>query len=140
MDRYYWYCSMVQFHLDYHIQYLKWVIAVLISSYWIGVAISLSAKIMRSVIAFVLERYLIRERMREYMVKQKHYKTFEKVLNQEPLKFSIILRLTLLPIPVIVKSYGLAIPHTFKIYIFAVTDIIWTTISIFLYKKSYRFI
>lgn len=113
-------------------------IAILISSYWIGVAISLSAKILGSLITFALVKYKFREAIRKYLLKQKHYKTFEKVLNEQPLKFSIILRLTLLPI--IVKSYGLAIPHsiTFKIYMFAavLTDIFWTTISIFLYKKA----
>lgn len=132
------FCGIVVMPLGLPYTVFEMVIAILISSYWIGVAISLSAKILGSLITFALVKYKFREKMREYLLKQKHYKTFEQVLNQRPLKFSIILRLTLLPI--IVKSYGLAIPHSvnFKIYMFAeiLTDIFWTTISIFLYKKA----
>lgn len=117
------------------------IIALLIPNYFFAVGINLSSQVLGAIVVFLLVKYKLREKIREYLLHINFYKAFEKVLEKHPLRFSLMIRFTLLPI--FLKNYGLAIPHNinFVRYMFPVIllDTFWAALSIFLLKKITHF-
>jgi len=96
-------------------------IALLVENYFAAVWFSLAAKTIGSVVSYIVTKNM-RERIRGYLLSVTVFRGIEYSMEKDPVKFSMIIRVMILPI--FVKNYGLAIPNSVNFKLYMVCDII----------------
>jgi len=89
----------------------------LISNYWFAWGLCLCNRFLGCSVIYYITKYHIREQVMERLKKKKFYQGIEVMLKKSPLRFSIMMRVMLLPL--VVKNYSLAVCEymTYPIYI-----------------------
>jgi len=112
-------------------------IALLVENYFAAVWFSLAAKTIGAIVSYVVTKHM-RERIRGYLLSVKVFKGIEYSMEKDPVKFSLIIRIMILPI--FVKNYGLAIPKSvnFKLYMICelITNIPITIAYIYILRQA----
>ncbi len=112
-------------------------IALLVENYFAAVWFSLAAKTIGAIVSYVVTKNM-RERIRGYLSSIKVFKGIEYSMEKDPVKFSLIIRIMILPI--FVKNYGLAIPKSvnFKLYMVCelITNIPITIAYIYILRQA----
>lgn len=112
-------------------------IALLVPNYFAAVWFSLAAKTIGAAVSFIVTKYM-RETIRGYLSSVHVFKGIEYSMEKDPVKFSLIIRVMILPI--FVKNYGLAIPKSvnFKLYMICdlITNIPITIAYIYLLRQA----
>lgn len=95
--------------------------ALMTTDFWLALLLTSLAQILGSAVAYSLSKHVLREKLKSWLHSQKIFKAIETIISKQPIKFSILINLTNLPL--IVKNYALAIPNNskFDVYILAST-------------------
>lgn len=113
-------------------------IAFLIPNYLYAVSFSTAARMLGALVCYFLTKYLLRQKIRDSFKGVKVYKGIEHVVEKNPIKFSLILRIT--AVPLFIKNYGLAIPDSvnFMIYMACslITSIPLAAFTIYICKEA----
>ena len=89
---------------------LNFTIASLIKSFPIAFSIAVSANVGASLLIFIIGRFLLSYRLKIAFKENKFYQTLQYAVRKDPLKFTILFKL-------------LMVPHVFKNYALAITDL-----------------
>jgi len=96
-------------------------IALLVENYLAAVWFSLAAKTIGAAVSYIVTKNM-REKIRGYLLSVSVFKGIEYSMEKDPIKFSLIIRIMILPI--FVKNYGLAIPNSVNFKLYMVCDLI----------------
>lgn len=114
------------------------VLALLIKNYVHALSLSLASKMLGATMSFILTKYILKEKIRNLFNGHKVFRCIEHAMEKSPYKFSIIFRVTVLPL--FVKNYGLAVPKsvTYKVYMICafVTTLPVSALNIYLIRQA----
>lgn len=114
------------------------VIALSIPVFFEAVCISIAGKMIGCTVSYIIAKFALRKRIHEYFRDITLYKAIDYVMEAKPIRFSIILRIAMMPL--FIKNYGLALPNTvnFRIYTLCafITSIPTTAINMYLLKQA----
>jgi len=117
---------------------LEATIALIIPSFWKPFALAICSKVLGCSVCFVLIRYCFKDYASNICSQYKLYRGIERLLQRNPLKFSLVLRFIFLPY--VVKNYGLALPDCINYYVYItaafITGIVQSTIHILIVQQT----
>ena len=113
-------------------------IALSIPVFFEAMCISIAGKMIGCTVSYIIAKFALRKRIHEYFRDMTLYKAIDYVMEAKPIRFSIILRIAMMPL--FLKNYGLALPNTvdFKIYTLCafITSIPTTAINMYLLRQA----
>jgi len=131
-------CIAVPFGLPYLV--FETINVLINDNFFVALTSSVLSKVIGCSIVYYIIRFHLRKKIPEHSKETKFYKGVEKMLQKHPLKFSFIVRVTVLPFPI--KNYSLAIPEciNYSIYITAMImeTIPKSCIDIYLLQRAHR--
>jgi uncharacterized membrane protein YdjX (TVP38/TMEM64 family) len=131
-------CIAIPFGLPYLA--FETINVLLNENFFVALVSSVLSKVIGCSIVYYIIRFHLRKKISEHSKETKFYKGVEKMLQKHPLKFSFIVRVTVLPFSI--KNYSLAIPDciNYKIYITAMImeTIPKSCIDIYLLQRAHR--
>jgi uncharacterized membrane protein YdjX (TVP38/TMEM64 family) len=125
---------VIPFALPYPI--FEMTMALLIPNFLHAITISMAGKVVGAMVCFLFSRTIMRKRIQTYIDAFNVSRHLEYVLEQEPWKFSFILRV--MTLPMFIKNYGLARNISFRIYMTCalITMLPFTALNLFLMRQA----
>lgn len=115
--------------------------AFMVKSFWVALILTSTAQTLGSAVAFCLTRYVFKDKLKEKVNGKKIFRGIEAILMKDPVKFSLILNITNLPL--IIKNYALALPANigFKVYILTATfgAVFTSAPQIYIFQQAEKF-
>jgi len=99
-------CFVIPFGLPYLI--FECTLALLYTTFWTPYFIALVSKFLGCSLSYYIAKLSVREKIEAWLEREKIYVGVQKLLNENPWKFSLIFRIILMPY--VIKNYGLALP------------------------------
>jgi len=131
-------CIAIPFGLPYLV--FETINVLLNENYLVALTSSVLSKVIGCSIVYYIIKFHLRKKIPEHSKETKFYKGVEKMLQRHPLKFSFIVRVTVLPFSI--KNYSLAIPECINYQIYIIAMIMETIpksmIDIYLLQRAHR--
>lgn len=115
--------------------------AFMVKSFWVALLLTSIAQTIGSAVAYCLTKFVFKEKLKTKVNGKKIFRGIEAILMKDPVKFSLILNITNLPL--IIKNYALALPANigFKVYIMtAIFGAVFTSApQIYIFQQAEKF-
>jgi len=112
-------CIVIPFGLPYLI--FESTLALLFDSFMLPWIIAVISKFIGCTISFFIARFVLRTKIESWLEKEKFYQSVQRMIDENPWKFSWIFRITLMPY--MIKNYGLALPDSINYFIYITTAV-----------------
>lgn len=111
---------IVPFGIPYSM--VQMMFAIMIPQFWLALLLTSISQTLGSVITYMVMKYAFKEKLAAWAKSQTIFRGIDLILSRSPLKFSIILNITNLPL--IIKNYALAMPDSVSFKTFTLSSII----------------